>query len=484
MQQNYLPLLKKIYLLYNESLSSGRSSVVEHHVANVRVVSSNLIARYDYSLFSGEKSVPQATHPTTHKDIHVQVHHKPACRIELEVKTSAEMVKEARKNAVKIISKEVSLPGFRKGKAPEEIILKKFPGDVEKQLHKSLADLAFVAAQKVAKVPVLNNNSPISFDLKKQSEEGAELLFTFETEPQIPVVDPAKFSAKPVERPEVAEKQIEEAIRQMRFFYAQWTPVDSRPIRDGDYIMIDLDTFEGETVQRVFHHIRFEVSKERMANWMKKLVEGAKAGDVLDGMSEPDDKEDKEFHPKKVRITILKVEEATLPELNEEFAKKVGATDIEHMRKSITDLLNRQADDKVNNEIREQVNDFLIQAYDFELPQSLIETEKKHRFNQLAQDQKFKNDWAKWSQEERKKFEEKMSAESAQAVRLFYLSRKIVQDAKIPVTHQEVQSEAISVYQSHGARNIDPNQLPKEVYALALSKVILAKAQDFITKKT
>jgi trigger factor len=420
-------------------------------------------------------------------DVRVLVHHKPACRIEMDVKTSSQMVKEARKNAIKSVSKEVALPGFRKGRAPEEIILKKFPNDVEKQLHKEIADLAFAAAQKAAKVPVLNNNSPISFEMKKQSNEGAELVFSFETEPTIPAVDPSGFTAKPVERAEVAEKQIEEAVRQMRFFYAQWKPINDRAIQDGDYIMIDLDTIDGETTQRVFHHIRFEVSKERMAAWMKKLVEGAKAGDVLDGVSEADDTatdaEKAEFKPKNVRISILKVEESILPELDDEFAKKVGATDIANMRESIAGLLNKQADDKVQNDVREQVNDFLIENYTFDLPQSLIETEKKHRFNQMMQEPKFKARWNKMSQEERKSLEEKLAAESAHAVRLFYLSRQIVQNLKIPVTHQEVQNEAISIYQSHGGQNVEIDQMPKEVYALALSKVILAKAQDYVMKK-
>ena len=362
-------------------------------------------------------SAPAAEHELISDDVRVLVHRKPACRIEMDVKTSPQMVKEARKNAIKSVGKEVSIHGFRKGRAPEEIILKKFPNDVEKQLHKEIADLAFAAAQKAAKVPVLNNNSPISFDMKKQSADGAELVFSFETEPMIPMVDPSGFTAKPVDRAEVGEKQIEEAVRQMRFFYAQWKPINDRAIQDGDYIMIDLDTVDGETVQRVFHHIRFEVSKERMAAWMKKLVEGAKAGDVLDGISEPDDTatdaEKAEFKPKNVRITILKVEESILPELDDEFAKKVGASDIANMRESIAGLLNKQADDKVQNEVREQVNDFLIENYVFDLPHSLIETEKKHRFNQMMQDPKFKARWNKMSQEERKNLEDKLATESA-----------------------------------------------------------------------
>ncbi len=84
------------------------------------------------------------------------------------------------------------------------------------------------------------------------------------------------------------------------------------------------------------------------------------------------------------------------------------------------------------------------------------------------------------SQEDRRKFEENLFNESAQAVRLFYLSRQIVHDAKIPVTHKDIQDEAITLLQSHGNQRVEIEQIPKEVYALALSKVILAKAQESI----
>lgn len=432
-------------------------------------------------------SQPAKANESENDDVQVSVTEKPACKIEMTVKTSAKMVKDARKNAAKSVSKEITLPGFRKGKAPEEMVLKKYPQDVEKQMHKAIADLGFVAAQKKKKIPVLNNNSPVNFDLKNISDEGAELFFVFETEPKIPAVDRALFERKPVDRPEVGEKQIDEAIRQMRFFYAKWNQITDRPIQDGDYIMIDLDTVEGENVTRVFNQIRFEVSKDRMAEWMKKLVEGAKSGDVLEGISEADEdaseEEKKEFAPKNVRITILKVEGAELPEINDEFAKKVGAENTEKMKKSVTDLLNKQADDKVLTVEREQVNAFLNEKYPFELPKSLVDTEMKHRINQMSSDPDFRKSWDQMSQEDKEKLDAKMREESSNAVRLFYLSRQIVQDEKIPVTHQEVQNEAIAIQHSQGAQNVEIDKMPKEVYALALSKVILAKAQDHVLKK-
>jgi len=415
-------------------------------------------------------------------EVHVKIHRKDNCKVELDVHASSSLIQKARQKAVKAVGKEVVLPGFRKGKAPEEMIERKYGSQIEKETQKQLADLAYVEAQKLAKVPLLNNNAQISYNPKKHTAEEAELSFTFETEPVIPSVDGAEFEPKPVERAEVGEKQIEEAVRQMRYFFAEWKLVEDRPIQDGDTIMIHLDTIEDGVPQRVFDHVRFEVSKDRMANWMKALVSGAKNGDVLEGVSEADDNateaEKAEFKPKKVRITILKVEEATLPELNDEFAKKVGAENPEAMRQSITDMLNKQADDKVKSELREQINEFLVDKYAFDLPHSLIETEKKHRLQQLSQNPQFMETWKKMTAEERKKTEKNLEEESAQAVRLFYLSRKIVNDAKISITHKEIQDEAIATMRSFGEGKMD--KIPKEVYALALSKIILAKAQDHI----
>lgn len=427
-----------------------------------------------------------ATQELNNEEVRVIVHKKNACKVELEVTASPQLVVKARRLGIKAVNKEATFPGFRKGKAPEELVLKKYAGQVAKETHKQLADLAYVEAQKLARVPLLNNNAQISFDLKKEGEEGTVLTFTFETEPEIPLIDVAGFVKQAVERPEVGEKQINEAIRQMAFFYANWKSVEDRAVQVGDYVQIDLDTVDGEKTERVFNSVRFEVNPERMAQWMQKLIVGAKKGETIEGISEPDtdatESEKNEFKPKKVRIKILVVEEASLPEMDDEFAKKVGAQDVAAMRKSITDLLTAQADEKVLDEVRDQINDFLIKNHSFELPSSLIETEKRYRLNQIQQNPKSRSDWSKKSPAERKAAEEEIHQEAEQAVKLFYIARKIVQDEKIPVTHKEVQEEAVQVLRSFGVRDME--KIPKEIYALALSKVILAKAQNLILHKT
>lgn len=412
--------------------------------------------------------------------VRLLVQKKEACKVEFHVTTSKSLVDKARLDAAKVINKEVVLPGFRKGKAPDSLIVKKYPQDVERQFHKSLADLAFIEAQKLAQVPVLNKNSTISFDMKKDDT----LVFTFETEPTPPSVDPKLFVPQALVRKEVGETEVTEAIRQMAFFYGKWESVTDRPIQEGDFIMIDLDTFEGDTAKRVFDEVRFEVKPERMALWMRNLVLNAKEGDVLEGLSEPDDTateaEKKEFLPKKVRVYIRNVERAILPEMDDEFAKKVGAQDVAGMRSLVEGILKKQVEDKANQDLREQVNHFLVTNYMFDIPVSLIDAEFQHRLTQGMQNPEFSKHIE--NGEARKKIEDRIREETEQSLRLFYLSKHIVQEEKIPITHQEVERRAVEHRKSNPMEAASGAQISKEEYALAVSMVFLTKAQDYILK--
>lgn len=414
-------------------------------------------------------------------DVRVVIRRKSNCCVELDVFASLSLAVKARKAAIKLVGKEISVPGFRPGKAPEEMIVKKHPGAIDKEQANQLANLAYAEAQKLAKVPLLNNNASISFDVKERTDTETHLVFSFETEPSVPSVDVKRFVASDVKRAEVGEKQIEEAIRQMRFYYATWTPVTERGVQEGDYVLINLDTIDGDVAQNVFNHIRFEVSSERMADWMRRLILGAKAGEVLSGVSEPDatasEEEKKEFQPKNVRVTLIKVEEATLPELNSDFTVKVGAADVDALRTSVRQILDARADEGVHEALANQVNEFLVREYHFELPASLLNAEVQHRLEQVAKAPDSKEKWDKMSREEREKLESKIRQEAEEAIRLFYLSRQVVKDANIPVTHKEVEQEAVLL--TRGQRS---GEISQSVFALALSKVLLAKAQNHILK--
>ena len=420
--------------------------------------------------------------------VRFSIHKRPACRVEFEVQASKELVVDARSKAVKILSKEVTLPGFRKGKAPESLIVKNFPNDFDKKWQECIADVSFKECEKLARVPMLSRDARISFNMKNHNENGAELLLSFETEPDIPTVEPKDFVAKEISRPEVNEEKVNETIRQVRFFFAEWKKVEDRPVGEGDFVLLDVDVIEEEPHKPLFSSTRFEVSSKYMAKWMKDLVMGKNAGDSIEGTSVADeDAKDKEdFKPQKVLVKIIAVEECTMPEMTEDFLKKLGVSSEEELRTSIEKLLNKQADDHVKEKLHEQVNDFLIEKYPFDLPPTLIEKEAQFRMRQLGQDPSFQQYWKSLQAEEKKKTLDSIYQQSEKAVRMFYMCRKIISDAKINISPQDLPNPATTPLEIL----MDPEQMlhfheQSEVkHAEALSKLVLEKAADYIVQNS
>jgi len=412
------------------------------------------------------------------------IHKKPGCRIEFDVHASKELVAQAKSKALKLLAKEVTLPGFRKGKAPDALILKNFPEDTDKKWQEHIADLSFKECEKLAHIPLLGKDARITFHMKNHSTESAELTLSFETEPEIPTVDPKTFVPKQVERPVVNEQKVEETIRQVRFFFAEWKKVEGRPVQEGDFVLLDVDVIEQEPHTSLFSDTRFEVDSKYMAKWMKDLVIGKNLYDSVEGTSVADeDAKDKEdFKPQKVRVTIKAIEQGTLPEMTDEFIKKLGVNSHEELLTAIEKLLNKQADDHVKEKLHEQVNEYLLVQYPFELPPTIIEKEAQFRMRQLGQDTNFQRYWQTLNAEEKKNTLNSIYQQSEKAVRMFYMCRKIISDAKITISPQDLPKPATTPLEIL----MDPDQMlhfheQSEVkHAEALSKLVLEKAAEYV----
>lgn len=432
------------------------------------------------------ESADSTTEMFQNEQIRFTVHHKPACIIEFDVEALEPLMATSHKHAVKAVAKVVSLPGFRKGKAPDALIIKNYPKEIEKEWQQKIADQALQQCLQLSKIPLLHRDSQVSYKMKNFSNAGALLSLTFETEPTIPKVDPKLVQLKTVSRPEVNEEKINETIRQVQLFFAQWKTVENRPIQEGDYVLLDVDVIEETPHTPLFSKTRFEVTERSMAKWMRELVMGKKAGDVLEGISIPDEdasKEDKEtLQPKKVRLTILAVDTATLPVMDETFINQLGASSEEDLREKVTRLLNAQADMHVREAQRKQVSDFLLVHYAFELPASLIEKETRFRLNQLIQDLDFKKYWSGLSQEKGKELVLNIYEQSKKAVQMFYLCRQIVNDAHIQISTNDIPppvTEPIE-YLLNPQKFFHHERNPEIEHAEAFSRLVLEKAEDYV----
>lgn len=414
------------------------------------------------------------------------LHQKPACIIDFDIEALEPLVKGAHKKAVRNIAKEVTMPGFRKGKAPDEMIIKNYPKELDKEWQQEIANACFQECSQLSKVPLLHRDAKVTYAMKSHSPTGALLTLSVETEPKVPRVDPKQLQLKPVKRPDVNEQKVQETIRQTQLFFANWQHVHDRPVQEGDFVLLDVDVIEDHPPTPLFTHTRFEVAEKSMAKWMRDLVFGKKTGDSMEGTSVPDEdasKEDKEeLKPKKVRVTIKSIDVATLPDLTDAFAQKLGADSLDDMKTKITDLLNKQADAHVQEAKREQVNAFLLDQYPFDLPATLIEKETQFRFRQLLQDKDFMHYWENLNPDDRKKTIQTVYQQSEKAVKMFYLCRQIVSDANIRITAADIPPPASSALELLiNPQKLYHHQRNAEIeHAEAFSRLVLEKAEDYI----
>ncbi len=422
------------------------------------------------------------------QDIEFEIHTKPDCVVEMNVTAKEPLVKNAFQQAIHSVAKEVSIPGFRKGKAPAELIKKRYPDALEQQWHKAIADHAFRAAQHVARIPVLTTKSPITFNMESCETDKAEMKFSFEREPQVPEIDISKINLEIPTVDSVSEEAIDEAVRQASFFFAEWTTITDRAAQEKDYVLLDIYTVDGEQEQKVFNGTRFEVSEKSMSLWMRELVIGMSTGEKKEGLSKPDDdateEEKKEFEPKKVRVELVKIEEAKLPEQDDAFAAKVGCKTMNEMRTNIRNLFEKKNKENHISSLRDKLSEELIKTHPFDLPKSLLDEEIKYRMESAMQHPQFKQEWEKKTDDERKEHEANLRTTAENAVRLFYLCRKVAQDANLPLSQEELKKPDASFLELLiGLRSPYEQQQGQEQQAMEMTRLMLHKAQEHIIKQ-
>ncbi len=441
-----------------------------------------MVSKKDNNKKTKNDNVKSSVNTLKNDNVEVSIKSLENCKVEITVFPSLKLLEEAKNLAIKEVNKESELPGFRKGKIPKDLLKSRFSKKIDEKTQKEIANISFREALNLSKLTLANPNSTITYNVKN-IEEKPEVIFTLEVDPVIPAIDIKKFKLTKVEKPPVGEKEINEAIRQIQFFHATWQEVKDRTVKENDFIILDIDSIEKEPPERIFTNTRFEVTRNSMAKWLYELVLEKEVNQKFEGFSVPDEDASEEeiasYPPKKVLVTLKKIETAKLPELNDDFAKKTGVETVEDMKKSLKNILSKKSEEKVERETREQVNVFLINNAKFDLPASLIEDEKNHRLNNSLQNPQFKAKWNSMTQEERKDIEDKLESQAKISIYLFYLSKKIVKDNNIQIDPEEIEAQALALTNKSSKKELDKND-----YAFAFSTLILSKAQDYILEQS
>src|ERR1700749_2734391 len=158
------------------------------------------------------------------------------CKREIELEIPAENVTKATEKVARDIARMARIPGFRPGKAPVTLVRRKFAEDIQGEVVQSLVpEYLEKALDEKKMIPVTRP----SID-KVEFKEGEPLKFraVFEVLPEFELGDYKNLQVH-VDEITVGDEQVDKAIEEMRERAASYVPVEGRPAKDGDYVLIN-----------------------------------------------------------------------------------------------------------------------------------------------------------------------------------------------------------------------------------------------------
>ena len=297
---------------------------------------------------------------------------------EISVEIPAADVARETEIIVQKYQKVARLPGFRSGHVPASIIKQRFKEDLKSDVAEALIPRYFrQEAEKLGMVPV---SQPRVTDLHIHDGEPLRFKASFEIMPEIKVEGYKELRA---EHPqiEVKDEEVEEALASVREQHATFTAIEGSPLGDGDFAQASMDgrpKVDDETSKPVhMDEVMIEIGGKNTVPEFTEHLRGANAGDERQfEVVYPEDTHDKRLASKTFVYTvkIQGVKQKNLPELNDEFAKQLGAfTSVDQVRKQIRDNMEAERKHTAEREAKDKLVAELVKRNDFEVPESLID---------------------------------------------------------------------------------------------------------------
>ncbi len=309
----------------------------------------------------------------------------------LSVEVPAEVASEEFERLAQDYKKYARLPGFRPGKAPLQLIKRKFAGDIKGEVIKKLVPESLEEALRAEGVRPLGYPSLENVT----AEVGKPLIYeaSFEVRPVVELPEYRGLEVS-VEAKPVAEEDIQEQLERLRETNAQLVAVEDRPVQDGDEVMIDLngeylDVEPGQEVQAIAEEdIIVRVGDEGTHPSFSENVKGLNIGEEkIFEVEYSDDYPEKKLAGRQVRFTaeVTDIKCKELPELSDDFAKDLGDFEsLDDLRARISGDLAASREQERAAEVRKSLINKLVAQTSFEVPEVLVEGRTRERIEGLA----------------------------------------------------------------------------------------------------
>ena len=404
---------------------------------------------------------------------------------ELEVSVDGDTFKDAVTKAYLKQRKNITIPGFRKGKAPRAFIEKYYGEGVfyEDALEAIYPDAVASAIEEAKLEPV---DTPYDLEIPEMGNDGVTMKFKVTVKPEVELGEYKGLKATK-KSTKVTADEVKAELARMQEQNSTVSDVDDRAVKKNDIVVID---FEGFVDGKAFDGGKAEkyeltIGSNQFIPGFEDQIIGHKIGDKFDvNVKFPEDyqadlaSKDAVF---KIKLHGIKVKE--VPALDDEFAKDVSEFDtLDELKKDIKKQLEKRKNDDAENELHNTLLEEVAKGIKAEIPEAMIEKtidDDVNEYSYRLQSQGLKLEtYLKYTGMDMKGFREGFKERAETQVRLNLALEKIIEKEKIEVTEEDIESE----YKKYAdAYNMDIDTIKKAVSAESLKPELASrKAIDLI----
>jgi trigger factor len=383
--------------------------------------------------------------------VNVSVENLAPCKKLVRVELDATAVDAAFDSITKDFQKQAVLPGFRPGKAPRDLVIKKHGAEIKEEAKRRLIGENYHKAIEEQKLQVVGYP-----DIEEvQFDRGQALHFTatVETAPEFQLPDykgiPAQLEAKTV-----TDADVERALEMLRGQHTKFETV-ARPLAGGDIAVVNYTgacdgkpiaelapTAKGLTEQKNFW---VETNDGSFIPGFAAQLIGAQAGEKRTvNVDFPADFVTPQLQGRKgvYEVELVEVKEKVLPALDDELAKKFGAENFEKLRTGVRTDLDNELKYSQTKAVRAQIVRALLGRVNFDLPETAVAAETRNVVYDIVRQNTQRGVGRDLIEKQKDEIYSAASVNAKERVKLAFLVGRIAEQEKITVTQEEAVKRA------------------------------------------
>ena len=404
-----------------------------------------------------------------------QVEELPDNKVRLTVEVPQADLEHAVEHATSDLSSSVKVPGFREGKVPPEVLQARIGRErIFKEAVESHIGGWFMNAAAGTRIRPI---AAPEYEYELPASENEDFQFTA-TVPVQPKPEPADWTELevPYAEPEIPEGLIDQELEELRASVAELAPVEGRPARTGDVLVVDALDEAGEGQRDLV----VELGSGRLVEEIERALTGASQGETKDVEFELAD-----GSTGTATVEVKELKEKVLPPLDDDLAKAASEFDtLDELRADIERRIREVLEEEAETQFRSAAVDTLVEASNVQVGGPLVEARTRELLNGLGRSLERRGISAEayfqLSGQTADELVERMGAEAALSV-----ARELVLEAVADKLGLEVSDEEIEelIREQAALQGDDADEAVKQVFADGREEILrndlrLRKALD------